>query len=125
MNFLILEDILAIHADQIALYGGEDGVRDIGLLDSALAQPRATFDGEFLHGDVFEMAAAYVFHIVQNHPFVDGNKRAGIVAAVVFLDFNGIHIDAPKGSLYNLTLSVARGEVGKERIAEFFRGIAS
>jgi death-on-curing protein len=105
MDFLDIPDLLRIHADQVDLYGGEHGVRDPGLLESATAQPRATFGGEFLHGDVFDMAAAYLFHIVQNHPFIDGNKRTGLMAALVFLDLNGVEIDAPKGSLYDLTMS--------------------
>lgn len=124
MDLLEVRDILTLHADQVDLYGGEHGVRDLGLLESAAAQPQATFDGEFLHGDVFEMAAAYLFHIVQNHPFIDGNKRTGLVAALVFLDLNGVEIDAPQGSLYDLTMSVATGQAGKPEIAEFFRRLA-
>ena len=69
----------------MARYGGLPGLRDEGLLESAVAQAVATFGGEYLHNDIFQMAAAYLFHIVQNHPFVDGNKRAGAAAAVVFL----------------------------------------
>ena len=88
------------------------------------SRPRVTFGGKFLHGDVFDMAAAYLFHIVQNHPFIDGNKRTGLMAALVFLDLNGVEIDAPKGSLYDLTMSVATGQAGKQEIAEFFRRLA-
>jgi death-on-curing protein len=99
-------------------------VRELGLLESAVSQPRATFHGEFLHKDLFEMAAAYLFHLVQNHPFLDGNKRSGVVAAIVFLDFNGIEIQAPKGSLYDLTIAVATGQADKRRIAKFFRTMA-
>lgn len=124
MDFLDIPDLLRIHADQVDLYGGEHGVRDPGLLESAAAQPRATFGGQFLHGDVFDMAAAYLFHIVQNHPFIDGNKRTGLMAALVFLDLNGVEIDAPRGSLYDLTMSVATGQAGKQEIAEFFRRLA-
>jgi death on curing protein len=124
VEFLSLEDVLILHAEQVSLYGGERGVRDLGLLESAIGQPRATFDGEFLHRDLFEMAAAYLYHIVQNHPFVDGNKRAGTVAALVFLDLNGVEIDAPKGSLYEITMSVAIGQAGKDQIAESFRAKA-
>jgi len=120
-DFLNTEDVLTLHADQIDLYGGEHGVRDLGLLDSAVAQPRALFGGKLLHEFPFETAAAYLYHIVQNHPFLDGNKRAEAVAALVFLDLNGIEIDAPKGSLYDLTMSVATGQAGKAEIAEFFR----
>jgi death on curing protein len=120
-DFLSVDDVLSLHADQVALYGGDPGIRDLGLLESAVAQPRATFGGQFLHKDLFEMAAAYMFHLVQNHPFLDGNKRTGAVAALVFLDFNGIEINAPKGSIYGLTISVATGQAGKREIAEFFR----
>jgi death on curing protein len=120
-DFLSLADILLVHEDQIDLYGGAPGVRDLGLLDSALAQPQATFGGSLLHSDFFELAAAYLFHIVQNHPFIDGNKRTGAAAALLFLDLNGIEIDAPKGSLYDLTLSVATGQAGKAEVAKFFR----
>lgn len=123
-DFLSLEDILDLHADQVAQYGGEHGVRDLGMLESAIAQPRATFDGEFLHKDLFEMAAAYLFHIVQNHPFLDGNKRAGAVGALVFLDLNGIEVDAPEGSLYDLTMAVATGRANKAEVFEFLRSHA-
>ena len=123
MDFLGVEDVLLLHADQVDLYGGEHGVRDLGLLESAVAQPQAAFGGQFLHTDIFEMAAAYLFHIVQNHPFIDGNKRTGLVAALVFLDLNGIELEAPKGSLYDLTMSVATGQIGKQEIAEFFRSL--
>ena len=124
MDFLSLEDILTLHANQVDLYGGEHGVRDLGLLESAIAQPRATFGGESLHKDVFEMAAAYLFHLVQNHPFLDGNKRAGAVAALAFLEFNGIEIDAPEGSLYDLAMHVATGQADKADIATYFRSHA-
>ncbi|GAB6166168.1 type II toxin-antitoxin system death-on-curing family toxin [Thermostilla marina] len=123
-DFLSIEDVLTLHADQVDLYGGEHGVRDMGLLESAVAQPRATFGSESLHKDLFEMAAAYLYHLVQNHPFLDGNKRTGCVAALVFLDLNGIEIDAPRGSLYDLTMAVATGQAGKSEIAEFFRTYA-
>jgi len=124
MDFLSVQDILMIHADQVDLYGGEHGVRDMGLLESAVAQPQATFGGQFLHADIFEMAAAYLFHILQNHPFIDGNKRTGVLAVMIFLDLNGIQIDAPRGGLYALSLSVAAGKLGKAKIAEFFRNLA-
>jgi death-on-curing protein len=124
IRFLTVEDALQLHADQVAMYGGEPSVRDRGLLESALAQPRATYDGRSLHGDLFEMAAAYMFHIVQNHPFVDGNKRAGLIAALVFLIDNGIHLEAASGQLYSLTIGVASGDIHKPEIAAFFRSHA-
>ena len=113
--------------DQVSRYGGDPSVRDIGLLESAIAQPQATFGGAFLHDFPFAMAAAYMFHIVQNHPFVDGNKRSGAVAALLFLELNGIEINPLKGSIYNLTIAVANGLADKTEVAEFFRshGITS
>ena len=121
IDFLQVADVLLLHSDQIDRYGGGLGVRDMGLLESAVAQPQASFGGEYLHVDLFEMAAAYLFHITKNHPFLDGNKRAGAVSALVFLDTNGIEINAPKGSIYDLTIAVATGQAGKTEIAEFFR----
>jgi death-on-curing protein len=120
-DFLELAEVLYIHADQIDRYGGDPSIRDAGLLESAVAMPRATFGGEFLHRDLFEMAAAYLFHIVQNHPFVDGNKRTGTASALVFLDMNGISMDANEDALVALVLDVAQGRGDKARIAEFFR----
>ncbi|HOX39598.1 MAG TPA: type II toxin-antitoxin system death-on-curing family toxin [Candidatus Brocadiia bacterium] len=120
-DFLSLGDVLEIHRDQIGRYGGGAGVRDMGLLQSALAVPRSSFGGRYLHGDLFEMAAAYLFHIVNNHPFIDGNKRAGAVAAIVFLSLNGIELEIEEDDLASLVLSVARGEAGKDVVAEFLR----
>jgi death on curing protein len=92
--FLTLDDVLESHSEQIAAYGGRDGIRDLGLLESALAQPEAMFDGERLHADLFEMAAAYLLHLVMNHPFIDGNKRVGLEATLIFLEINGVSVDA-------------------------------
>ena len=120
-TFLTLEEIIAIHRDQIARYGGAEGVRDWGLLHSAMATPAASFGGQFLHSDLYEMAAAYLFHIVQNHPFIDGNKRVGAVAAYVFLALNNMRLTAREDAYAELVLSVARGERPKSSVAEFFR----
>ncbi len=120
-DFLELEEVLYIHADQIERYGGAASIRDAGLLESALAMPRATFGGEFLHRDLYEMGAAYLFHIVQNHPFVDGNKRTGTATALVFLEMNGVAVDADEDALVELVLDVAQSRADKARIAEYFR----
>ena len=94
---------------QLAEFGGLDGIRDMGLLDSAIAQPRATFGGDFLHEDLFAMAAAYLFHMVKNHPFLDGNKRTGLLAATTFLDINGCPLKRSSPFLYSATMDVAGG----------------
>ena len=120
-TFLTIDEILAIHRDQIARYGGSEGVRDWGLLQSAIAVPTASFGGQFLHADLCEMAAAYLFHIVANHPFIDGNKRVGAVAAYVFLAINNMHLTAANNTYADLVHSVACGETPKSMIADFFR----
>jgi len=119
--FLSLGEVLEIHRDQIERYGGRPGLRDLGLLQSALAMPAAMFSGQYLHNDLYEMAAAYLFHITQNHPFVDGNKRTGVVAAIVFLSLNSIEFDADEQELEKIVLQVAQGKAGKDVLAAFFR----
>ncbi len=119
--FLTLEELIDMHRDQAARYGGSAGVRDLGMLQSAIAMPAAGVRGQFLHTDLCEMAAAYLFHIVQNHPFIDGSKRVGAVAAYVFLALNQMRLTADAASYAELVLSVARGDTPKSAVAEFFR----
>lgn len=121
VRHLTLSEVLFILQDQITRYGGEFGVRDLGLLSSALALPQASFGGVPLQKDLVEMAAAYAFHICQNHPFLDGNKRVALASALVFLDLNGIEIEDPNGKLYPLMMGVARGEKGKAEITTLLR----
>ncbi len=96
-------------------------MRDVSLLASAMAVPRAGTEEGYLHDDLFEMAAAYLFHIVGNHPFVDGNKRTGAVAAVMFLRMNDLKVTADEAGLEALVRDVAEGRAGKAEVAEFFR----
>jgi death on curing protein len=119
--FLNLDEVIEIHRDQIQRYGGHTGIRDLELLKSSISIPAAGFGGEYLHNDVYEMAAAYLFHIIRNHPFVDGNKRTGMVSALVFLILNGIELFADENSLESLVISIAEGKTGKSEIAQFFR----
>jgi len=120
-TFLELGEILEIHRDQIESYGGSPGTRDIGLLLSAAAMPKAGIADRYLHEDIFEMAAAYLYHIVRDHPFVDGNKRTGAVAALVFLAMNDVRIDAGEDELESIVRSVAEGTVSKSEAASFLR----
>jgi len=119
--FLTLEEVLAIHEERIRHYGGLFGVRDLGLLQSAIGTVEATFDGAFLHGTVFEMAAAYLFHIARNHPFVDGNKRTALACALAFLSLNDVRIVAEPDVLYDLVIGVATGKLTKADAAVFFQ----
>ena len=122
--FLDVDDVIELHATQLEIYGGSAGLRDRGLLESAVAQPQTSFGGEFAHDGLFAMAAAYLFHIVSNHAFVDGNKRAGMLSAMVFLDVNGINIDHPSEALYELTMGVAEGRIDKSAVAAELERIA-
>jgi death-on-curing protein len=117
--FLTLDEVLAIHADQIRRYGGSQGLRDLGLLGSALAMPKASFDGVRLHPSLGEMAAAYLFHVAQNHPFVDGNKRTALAAALVFLWLNDRRLDTGENELTELVMGIASGRTGKADAAVF------
>lgn len=119
--FLTLQEVTEIHRDMIEKYGGSLGIRDVGLLESAVAMPQAGFGGRYLHANLFEMAAAYLFHIVQNHPFVDGNKRAGAMAAFTFLELNGLTLVANESAFEKMVRSVAEGKGTKAEIAEFLR----
>ena len=121
ISFLGVEHLLEIHRDQIERYGGSLGVRDMGLLESAVAMPQSGFGGQYFHTDLYEMAAAYLFHVVKNHPFIDGNKRAGAMAAFAFLSVNGIDLDAPERQYGDFVLAVAEGKRDKQALAEFFR----
>jgi death-on-curing protein len=120
-RFLTLEEVIEIQADQIERYGGRPGTRDMDLLQSAVAMPESGFGEHYLHGDLFEMAAAYLFHLVRNHPFVDGNKRAGAMAAFTFLKLNGLTLTAGNTEFESVVLSVAQGKMGKAGVAEFLR----
>jgi len=119
--FLGLDEVIEIHRDQIERYGGHPGIRDIELLKSAVAVPAAGFGEDYLHTDTYEMAAAYLFHIIRNHPFVDGNKRTGAVAAVVFLIMNDIELHAKEESFESMVRSIAEGKLDKTGAAKFFR----
>jgi death on curing protein len=111
--------VLTLHETGINAYGGSHGVRDAGLLESALAMPRQGFGGEHVHEFPFGMAAAYLFHICGNHPFVDGNKRLALAATIVFLRMNGWNLAASEDAAYDLVLEVAQGLKTKEEIADW------
>jgi death-on-curing protein len=120
-DFLTVEEVLEIHRDQIARYGGEGGLRDEGMLRSAVAMPASGSGDRYYHEDLFEMAAAYLYHIVRNHPFLDGNKRTGLVVALVFLDLNGVQVRASQAEIETLVRQVAEGKADKKAVADLFR----
>lgn len=119
--FLTFSEVMEIHNYQIENFGGASGLRDIELLRSAIGMPSATFGGAFLHPTIYEMAAAYLYHLVENHPFVDGNKRVGAMAALVFLDMNDIDFNASDEDFTDMVLRVASGKMLKAEITLFLQ----
>lgn len=115
-EFLTLAEVLDIHQFLIERHGGSLGVRDRGLLESALAVPEASFGGEYLHPSLYLMAAAYAYHIAENQPFIDGNKRTALGSALVFLEINDIEIDDPNGSLYDAMMATAARKMTKDKL---------
>ncbi len=118
--FLSLDEVLEMHDQQIERYGGSPGLRDVAGLESAIATPRATFGGEFLHTSIPAMAAAYLFHLCQNHAFIDGNKRVGANAAITFLFMNDWEPSFNQEELVEVVLSVASGELRKAQLTGIF-----
>jgi len=119
--FVPEELVLTIHADLLQRYGGEPGLRDRALLESALAQPRMTFGGKAVHKSVFDKAAAYGFHLCNNHPFIDGNKRVAFVLMDLFLQKNGWEIVSSEEEAYTMMMSLASGKLSKAKLASWLK----
>jgi death-on-curing protein len=119
--YLSIDQVDELHAIQLRHYGGSPGLRDRGALESAVARPAMTFGGEDLYSDLASKAGALMHSLVMNHPYVDGNKRVGAHAAVLFLLTNGQRLDAPPKELEEITLTTARGEIDAEALAIWFR----
>ena len=113
--------IIYFHEQLIDLYGGTAGIRDEGLLDSALEQPKAMFGGSYLHDSLPKMAAAYGFHLCNNHPFIDGNKRIALVAMDTFLQKNVNEICASEKEVYEVIIKLASGDLTKEELTEWLK----
>ncbi len=111
--------VIAMHGEQIAEHGGSPGIRDAGLLSSALARPQ----NQVAYGkpSVFNLAAAYAFGVIQNHPFVDGNKRAGFLAAYVFLDLNGLELVASEAEAVSAVMALATGEMDESGFSDWLK----
>lgn len=120
-EYLSLQQVLEIHAAQIERYGGGQGCRDVGRVEAAVGRPAQTFGGEDLYPDAASKAAALMESLVMNHPFVDGNKRVGAHAAIVFLVLNGYRLVASSADLVEITLALASGKVPVEKLTIWFR----
>lgn len=121
IHFLSCDDVIRLHQQLIDRFGGDSGLRDYGLLESALAQPPMQAFEQLLHPTIYDQAAAYLFHLVANHPFVDGNKRIGLHVCLVFLDLNQIGITADLDAWYRFVMSLASGQEDKASCAAFIR----
>ena len=121
VRFIPDEIVLLVHADLIRRYGGQAGIRDRGLLSSALAQPQTTSGGKFLHKTIFDKAAAYGFHVCRNHPFVDGNKRVAFVLMDIFLRRNGYELAACEDEAYVTMMALADGRLTKLQLAAWLK----
>ena len=120
IKFLTLAEVLLIFEDQIRRYGGAYGVRDLNLLSSAIYMPESSFDGKYLHETIPAMAAAYAYHICQNHPFIDGNKRVALACSLIFLDINGYEFNCDEELLYCKIMGVAKSEIKKDELMIFY-----
>jgi len=124
LRFLEVAHVLYLHKEVIDDFGGMHGVRDENLLDSAVNVPRVAFGGEYLHKTIPAMAAAYAFHLCQNHPFFDGNKRIALSSSVAFLEINGYELPVAKGIMSEKVLSVASGKMNKDELTSFYEEFA-
>jgi death-on-curing protein len=122
---LTVANVLEVHAEAISRFGGSVGIREIALLESAVAAPQASFGGESVYTDLTEVAAAYLFFICRNHPFVDGNKRAALGACIVFLRLNGIEPQPDSQSWEALTLEVDASRLDRDQTTQRLRALIS
>lgn len=120
-KFFTVEQVIELHDAFLEDHGGLPGIRDKGLLISAVEMPKASMFGEYLHKTIYDKAAAYLFHMVQNHPFNDGNKRTGALTTILFLEENGIKITFSDHDYEEFVVSVAQGQKNKKEIAYFLK----
>lgn len=121
IRFITLEQVIEIHDAILESFDGIPGIRSKHLLISAIETPKAMMFGKFLHETIYDKAAAYLFHLVQNHPFIDGNKRTGSVTAILFLEVNGILVNFSNELFEDLVVNIAKGEKSKDHISQFLK----
>jgi death on curing protein len=121
IRFLCVQEAIEIHDQIISSFGGSYGLRDLGLLASAIETPKAKYDKKYLHQSIFDKAAAYLFHICKNHPFIDGNKRTATVCCLTFLEDNNINTEFNESIFVNLIINTAMGKTSKQELSEFLK----
>ena len=121
IKFVPKNIILYFHEQLIQNYGGKHGIRDNKLFESAIEQPKSTFKGEYLHDSIIKMAAAYGYHLCNNHPFVDGYKRIALVTMDVFLQRNGYQINASEKEAYKIMMQLSSGQLSKKDLTAWLK----
>lgn len=121
IRYLTLDDVIAIHDNMVSLYGGSHGIRDLGLVESAIARPQATFGGQDLYPNIFLKASALFHSLIFNHAFIDGNKRTSITSTARFLSMNGYNLDASGKEFVSFPLKVENKHLSFEEIAEWLK----
>ncbi len=121
IEFLSIDDVILIHKEQIKRFGGVPGVRNRGLLEAAVTAPHTSSRGKFLYKDIFEMAAVLACLIALNNSFIEGDRRTGLLAALTFLDINGITLDTPSTELYNIMVDIEEGKKDEDDLAKLLR----
>jgi death on curing protein len=121
IRYLSIQEVIDIHDQIIDMYGGSFGLRDLGLLASAVEMPKSKFEKKILHPTIFDKASAYLYHICKNHPFIDGNKRTAAVSALVFLEDNEISLKIDEIEYENIIVDLAIGNINKKFISSFFK----
>ena len=121
INFFSIEQVIKIHVIQLEMFGGLHGVRDIGLLDSAINMPKATFDGNRFYKSDVEIAAAYIFFIIKNHPFLDGNKRTGLAAGLIFLKMSDYKVNLTQDQAFDIGIGVADSSLTIEDLTDLLK----
>ncbi len=125
ITYITVDEALKVHERLIEQHGGMQGIRDLGLLTSAIEMPKSAFGGEDLYLTVFDKAAAYLFHIAKNHPFIDGNKRTAAFVSLLFLRINGVRLLLDQAQYELLVIGVAEGLVTKTQLASYYKSIAT
>jgi len=121
IRYLSIQEVIEIHDQIIDIFGGSFGIRDLGLLASAIEMPKSKFENKFLHPTIFDKASAYLYHICNNHPFIDGNKRTATISALVFLEDNGISLKFNEIKFENFIVEIAAGKINKKYISSFLK----
>ena len=121
IRYLSVQEVIEIHDQIIDVFGGSFGLRDLGLLASAIEMPKSKFENKFLHPTIFDKASAYLYHICNNHPFIDGNKRTATISTLVFLEDNDISLKFNEIKFENLIVDIATGKINKKYISSFLK----